>query len=1379
MALNNLVWSPHPILADAGREFISQHPEPAETLEQWLRRSPIDTRQPLQVQLDGRIIPRDDWPRTPLTADNLITVRAMMHGGEGSDPMQSLLTIAVLAATPQIGTGLAGLTGMPVAVANALVTVGGMYMVSQLTKPTPKLNQETPASPTYSINGGSNRMRPYQPLQIVIGTHRVYPDLGAKEVVAPAGNDQILFQMLNYGLSNIDLSDHKIGDTPLDSYQDAVLRPATTWWWPGNTDTLAGPALDTVGTWNQLTSPINTVELAVDISGYLFYTGNQGLQPLRVRLDIEYRAVGSSTWLTYNSAPYSQQHDSRELFRFTSYQEVPAGQYEVRVRLGSLDLVGLQYTQTGPTWSLTYTYDPIAINHERVTCNLTWAALRAVREDPADYSDQTRRILQIRANGQLNGTVNTFSSLATGRCEVWNGSIWLPDQITRNPAWWFRWFAKGKTDINGRRLFGGGYTDARLDLDTLVAWGQWCDSKGLQVNMVIDQPKSCHVVLAMIARCGRATLSRGSGKLGVVYDEANLPATAVFNMANIRAGTFRIDYISEKLPDEIVVNWINPNIGYKQDSVRKPLPGISNPVDPVEVTIPGITNETQAGREANLLAAEQVERNRVITWETDLEGLAVARGNVALLAHDLTQWAFSGRLIAGTTTALQLDSEVEFVGGETHYICIRQPDGTFGHYRVNYQTGPSENLTLLDPLPSAPDDDPDHPPLDYIWMFAPEPTPGKAVKITDIVPLSENHVRLVATDETDAYYLHELDAYTYVAPSENITTPTLSNLQINTTLVRAGSGYAIEITASWDATGEYGGAFVRAGFNGAELKDIRQTLDRSIKFSGPERGEVNIEVVGYNNKGQAGEFSRLTGALVFVGLEQPPDDPTGLTLDYLPDQTRRLTPLIAELPVNFHGFEFRARVGSGHSWAAMSVANGGLDLHNELITALPWETAQIPEGSYTIGVTVHDRNGNAALTPFIADYAVGPAPTSPTRTSDLVDDALLGETALWAGVSGPDRPQNNADVTQEQEQHRQTVYFYQVAESQPVAPPAGAGSFDFATGALGEPPGWLAAPPLADTGTLWVTYTTYTLQGVEGLDDGVNTFATPFTSTENHATQNAPDGGFYIVTAEYSGRSLDTSAQVDDPRGIAFKPDGTKMYLVGWDDATMWEYDLSTPWYVQTAVYNGVNMSLSAQMTYCNEIKFSADGTKAFVLDAQFDGLRVYGFSTPWDVSTGSYLTSLAFNAVDPVFSTNCIGLDISADGAKIYVGESISPGIIREIDLSTPWDVSTATYNGNFLTVNANPAIPSYIWAIQLSHDGRFLIITSNGGPIYQWNLSTPWDITSAVYSGNSRSMADDASMPGTARCFVYEPNGFKMYASNGAAGIGAIYQYALDTRA
>ena len=82
----------------------------------------------------------------------------------------------------------------------------------------------------------------------------------------------------------------------------------------------------------------------------------------------------------------------------------------------------------------------------------------------------------------------------------------------------------------------------------------------------------------------------------------------------------------------------------------------------------------------------------------------------------------------------------------------------------------------------------------------------------------------------------------------------------------------------------------------------------------------------------------------------------------------------------------------------------------------------------------------------------------------------------------------------------------------------------------------------------------------------------------------------------YASLSKLVSAQDTYTKSLAFSSDGTKMFIVGGNNNTVYQYTLSTAWNVSTATYSSLSKLVSAQDTNPFGLAFSSDGTKMFIL---------------------------------------------------------------------------------------------------------------------------------------------------------------------------------------
>lgn len=141
-----------------------------------------------------------------------------------------------------------------------------------------------------------------------------------------------------------------------------------------------------------------------------------------------------------------------------------------------------------------------------------------------------------------------------------------------------------------------------------------------------------------------------------------------------------------------------------------------------------------------------------------------------------------------------------------------------------------------------------------------------------------------------------------------------------------------------------------------------------------------------------------------------------------------------------------------------------------------------------------------------------------------------------------------------------------------------------------------------------------------------------------------------ITTSTYASKFFSTAAQETDPQGVVLSPDGTKAYVVGLQNNTVYQYTLSTPWDASTGTYATKSKSVAAQGTDMQDLYINPDGTKLFVLDGTNKTVYQYTIGTPFDISTASY-DSVSFSTATQ--TSNPVGMTFSENGAHMYIGDT------------------------------------------------------------------------------------------------------------------------------
>jgi DNA-binding beta-propeller fold protein YncE len=243
------------------------------------------------------------------------------------------------------------------------------------------------------------------------------------------------------------------------------------------------------------------------------------------------------------------------------------------------------------------------------------------------------------------------------------------------------------------------------------------------------------------------------------------------------------------------------------------------------------------------------------------------------------------------------------------------------------------------------------------------------------------------------------------------------------------------------------------------------------------------------------------------------------------------------------------------------------------------------------------------------------------------------------------------------------------------------------------------------------------------------------------------------------------ASQEASPNGMFIKPDGTKLFLIGTSGDEVNEYDLSTAWDITTGTFSQ-NFSVSTQDSSPTALFFKSDGTKMFVLGRGGDDVNEYTLSTAWDISTASYSQNFAVSTQD----TSPTGIFFKSDGTEMYVTGSSNDNVYQ-YNLTTGWDVSTASYDQAF-SVFSQESTPDSVF---FKPDGTKMFITGGSSDkILEYALTTAWDISTASYSGDSEAFAinkQDTSPKGV----FFKTDGTKMYMVGTARD--ALYQYDLST--
>ena len=259
--------------------------------------------------------------------------------------------------------------------------------------------------------------------------------------------------------------------------------------------------------------------------------------------------------------------------------------------------------------------------------------------------------------------------------------------------------------------------------------------------------------------------------------------------------------------------------------------------------------------------------------------------------------------------------------------------------------------------------------------------------------------------------------------------------------------------------------------------------------------------------------------------------------------------------------------------------------------------------------------------------------------------------------------------------------------------------------------------------------------------------------TNDKVYQYALSTAFDVSTASYESKSFSFASQEIQPYGIALNNNGTGMYTVGFDTDTVYQYTLSTPYDVSTASYSSNSLSVGSQDTVPTANTFNADGTSLYVMGSTNNEIFQYTLSSAFDVSTGSYASkSLDFSSQD----TNASGFQFNADGTKCFIVGNSSDKV-HQYSLSTAYDISTASSDGVSFDLSSQDANP---FGLAFSTDRTKMYVLGSDDYVYQYttNLTSYASASPITVTGLSN---------GTSYTFnVWAINAFGFSAPSDASG-------------
>lgn len=631
------------------------------------------TQQPFICLVNGVPVLRAGWDKRPAHGDIVafVTLPQGGGGGGGSNPLSTVLQLALMVVAPQIGL-MFGASGAfaNIAAQMAFNMIGGALINALVPPPRPPTPHQSAAlaapSPTYSLNAQGNSARLGASIPVQYGRHIAYPDFAADPYGEFVGNEQFLYQLFALGQGAYSIESLRIEDTPIASFEEItyeVVQPGgTVTLFPANVATSVEVSGQEALTGTPLGPFIVNASgtlanfLAVDVvcpKGLYYANDSGGLTSKSVTFTVEAQTVdGNGTpygnWATLGTETITAATNTaqRQSFRYT----VGEARYQVR----------LTRTDTKDTSA-------------RAGHDLNWAGLRAYLPGSQQYGNLTVIAMRMRASNSLSAqAARKVNVICTRKLPTWNPTTgWSANTATRSIAWAFADACRAD--------YGGKLADAQVPLAQLYALDAVWTSRGDTFDGRFDNSMTLWEALTQIARCGRAKAYQQGGAVQIVRDQAQSVPVALFSPRNTARGSLKIDYLmpTAETADAVTVEYFDAAT-WRPAEVTAALAGSSS-ANPVKVQLFGCTSRDQAHREGMYMAACNRFRRKPMTLSTEMEGFIPTYGDLVAISSERLTRAQAGEVTgwdAGTKT-LTLSEPLIWTDGQAHYFGLRRRNGSF------------------------------------------------------------------------------------------------------------------------------------------------------------------------------------------------------------------------------------------------------------------------------------------------------------------------------------------------------------------------------------------------------------------------------------------------------------------------------------------------------------------------------------------------------------------------------------------------------------------------------------------------------------------------------------------------------------------------------
>lgn len=221
----------------------------------------------------------------------------------------------------------------------------------------------------------------------------------------------------------------------------------------------------------------------------------------------------------------------------------------------------------------------------------------------------------------------------------------------------------------------------------------------------------------------------------------------------------------------------------------------------------------------------------------------------------------------------------------------------------------------------------------------------------------------------------------------------------------------------------------------------------------------------------------------------------------------------------------------------------------------------------------------------------------------------------------------------------------------------------------------------------------------------------------NDVNEYALSTAFDVSSASFTATFPFTGTGLDTIGAIAFNNDGTNMFIVSAGSIKrVWQLPLSTAFDITTTGTQTGLFSLGTEDTAPTGIAFSNDGTRMFLTGNTNDSVYQYNLTTAFTPTTGVFAKSFSVAAQQ----SSPQGIAFSNDGTRMYVVNF--NGVIQEYILGLPFDIGEVSVGASFSVAAQDTGATD----IRFNNDGtKLYIVGQTNDAVYEYSVPEAMGLT------------------------------------------------------